>query len=381
MGWNDWSVGIGQDGRGGTIRYREPGGHLDFWWEFGGGDAIAIVQVGTADEWRRDHAWAAERRDEILRRVADEVIRQRAPSCTADVDEQGWMTFRMRDTTSPLAAPAGPAAPPARGLADAASRYLEFSTRRSRIVGVFGAVVLGLAGLAWLGGSALTIRTIGSPQGPSMRGGGTVATLMTRLEPYVPTLDRNHGNDRHSIGLLLDDVERGRRRYVKLGEHRTGSNLSLSGLVAVDDRRVWARIPDLVGVDLASGRTWDEAAMERDPALAPPPEASSISALRGWSRDALDSARVALGDGDTLVLRPTEPHRDGTLEAFRLGARGRSAWTTDTGMQTLYDVLPGASHPAFVGEGPRVKGRSPEPILVVLDARSGRVTTRSLLMK
>ena len=49
-------------------------GELSFYWEFGGGDSVAIVTVGDAAEWRERHPWATERRAEILRYVGDELI-------------------------------------------------------------------------------------------------------------------------------------------------------------------------------------------------------------------------------------------------------------------------------------------------------------------
>jgi hypothetical protein len=91
----DWSVEIGENGRDGTVLYREPGGALSFYWEFGGGDVVAIVTVGDEAAWRKQHAWALPRRAEILQRTAAEVIRQKAPSCRAEIDDRhGWIHLR-----------------------------------------------------------------------------------------------------------------------------------------------------------------------------------------------------------------------------------------------------------------------------------------------
>lgn len=100
-------VTITAHGRSGQVVYREAGGELSFDWELGGGDVVASVRVGTEAEWRAMHGWAAGRRAEILRVVAAEVIRQRAPACTASVDaDAGWMHFR-----GPHAAPPAPPMP------------------------------------------------------------------------------------------------------------------------------------------------------------------------------------------------------------------------------------------------------------------------------
>ena len=82
------SVSIIEQGREGRVRYSEGGRSLDGYWEFGGGDVVAIVNAGTREDWSRMHPWAVEQRAGILRFIADEVIRQRAPACIAEIDEQ-----------------------------------------------------------------------------------------------------------------------------------------------------------------------------------------------------------------------------------------------------------------------------------------------------
>ncbi len=91
----DWSVGISEKGRYGSVTYRETAGSMSFYWEFGGGDVIATIGVVTEAEWAGEHAWAAGRRTEILQRVAGEVIRQKSPNSRADIDDQrGFINIR-----------------------------------------------------------------------------------------------------------------------------------------------------------------------------------------------------------------------------------------------------------------------------------------------
>jgi hypothetical protein len=82
----DRAVTILSRGRAGTVVYREDGNRLDCHWEFGGGEVVAIVQCGDAEHWARHHPWAHARRPEILRFLADEVTRQKAPDCGAEID-------------------------------------------------------------------------------------------------------------------------------------------------------------------------------------------------------------------------------------------------------------------------------------------------------
>lgn len=282
----DWEVLVGEDGRSGTVTYREAAGELRFYWEFGGGDAVASIAVGTAAEWDKQYPWAAPRRDEILQRVMADVIRQRAPTCTGVVDDRGWITLYQRGARAPGQPPqsASPSPPPSSAASHAAAshaaaQHFAVSARKSRIVGIFAVIILALSVVAWLGRSALQIRTTGAPWGSSMRAGNTVITLMTRLEPYIPSLNRNHGNDRYNVGLLLHEAASGERRYMELARGRAPNDLSNAKLLAVEGTRIWVQVPETMLYDVASGRiaTADEVA--RDRSLAPPDRPFSISDL------------------------------------------------------------------------------------------------------
>lgn len=88
-------VTITEQGRSGEVVYSEDDQRITGWWEFAGGDAVAIVNMGSASEWKRGHPWAVERRAAILRFVADEVVRQKAGSCQAEIDaDGGWITLK-----------------------------------------------------------------------------------------------------------------------------------------------------------------------------------------------------------------------------------------------------------------------------------------------
>jgi hypothetical protein len=92
---DQWSVTVDQTGRSGSIAYKEPSGSISFYWEFGGGDTVAIIWLPKSPEWSSRYPWAVERRRQILERVAREVVRQKAPTCKADIDEQqGYMYIR-----------------------------------------------------------------------------------------------------------------------------------------------------------------------------------------------------------------------------------------------------------------------------------------------
>lgn len=90
-----WRVDISSEGRGGSIVYLEGEQVISGWWEFGGGDTIAILSFDKASVWNNRYPWASERRREILERIAQEAIQQKAPTCRADIDEEnGYIYIR-----------------------------------------------------------------------------------------------------------------------------------------------------------------------------------------------------------------------------------------------------------------------------------------------
>ena len=74
-------VQIVENGPAGTVYYFEDGQTLKVYWEFGGGDAMAILYPPKEESWDTQVPWATGRRREVLEFVAKEVIRQKAPGC------------------------------------------------------------------------------------------------------------------------------------------------------------------------------------------------------------------------------------------------------------------------------------------------------------
>lgn len=85
-------VNIITQGRSGAIRYTE--GSLfkkntcEFYWEFGGPDVFSIIWFPKRDaEWDAKYPWAAGRRMEIVRDMAEQVRKQQSPSSTLKWEE------------------------------------------------------------------------------------------------------------------------------------------------------------------------------------------------------------------------------------------------------------------------------------------------------
>lgn len=71
-----------QDGRGGSIYYKEGEVIIHFDWEFGGGNAVAIIYIPEVKYWEPRTGTPLSRRDEILAFLSEQVIRDRAPGCS-----------------------------------------------------------------------------------------------------------------------------------------------------------------------------------------------------------------------------------------------------------------------------------------------------------
>ena|SRR2546426_831613 len=92
---NQWRVEVVTDGRSGSVAYYEGSGCISFYWELGGGETVVIISVDDESTWSKQHPWAVGRRQEILERVAHEVVRQKAPSCRAEIDDaHGYIYIR-----------------------------------------------------------------------------------------------------------------------------------------------------------------------------------------------------------------------------------------------------------------------------------------------
>jgi hypothetical protein len=94
-----WSVEVVTNGRSGSVIYHETAKSISFYWEFGGGDTVAIIWVEDLAVWRARYPWAIKRRQEIIERVAHEVIRQKASTCRAEFDDQSGCIYIRENAT------------------------------------------------------------------------------------------------------------------------------------------------------------------------------------------------------------------------------------------------------------------------------------------
>lgn len=240
------TVTIEQQGREGRVVYREDAGAIPGYQEFGGADAVAIVSLGTVAEWRERHAWAVERRAQILRFIADELIRQQAPGARPDInDVTGRIVLRASD------AGAAPAGQTPRAAAAAWVWRHSGLKRRAGVIGLFAVLVVGAA--LWVKTRVLVVQPgSGAPLGSTVRSDTHLATLIQQLQPYTPSLHRDASRDRYTLSLLLLPLAGGEAVRVPLRKDLPPGSYSLARVLGSDGRVMWVDVNGILGVDLRS---------------------------------------------------------------------------------------------------------------------------------
>jgi hypothetical protein len=79
-------VVIETSGRSGSICYCEGPLRIGFDWEFGG-TCVALIWGNSLLRLRESGAVSVERARDILRFVAQQVVAQKAPGCSVEIDE------------------------------------------------------------------------------------------------------------------------------------------------------------------------------------------------------------------------------------------------------------------------------------------------------
>jgi hypothetical protein len=61
-------------GRGGTVWFESREAKFDMWWEFAGGDALAIVDIPTPDQWEARTKLPRDRREKVLTFIGEQIV-------------------------------------------------------------------------------------------------------------------------------------------------------------------------------------------------------------------------------------------------------------------------------------------------------------------
>ncbi|MEQ1755857.1 MAG: hypothetical protein ABL973_17175 [Micropepsaceae bacterium] len=417
-------VTITETGRTGQVQYAEGVHTISGYWEFGGSDVVAIVSMGSREDWQRSHAWATGKRADILRLIADEVIRQRAPSCKPDIDEQtGDILLRQ----SPGAAAQAPSRP-STNQAKAAAFVFRLSYVKAMFATGLLIAMMVIGTLVWLGQQALTVSPVsGTPLNDSLRldsgdpsRPGVIATLIQTTDPHMVEISGRGGNTTTSLGILLTPLDGSTPHLVPVVRGVSSSSTQLARIMGSDGHTVWfdatglygvrlddyslvtpadlrAANPDLDpswwedqrGMDVVAGKLHimnpdRSAALDVDPetlkttSTTPKPPTSA----RFMRHDVADdlAAGVQIAPGASLGFQTSAPGLGGTVIVSRKDGQGKVLWSTNTNLDrfTLKQILPGPDVIALIGERPPIPDKLSEPLLVLVDTKTGKLTTHSL---
>lgn len=72
-------------GRSGTVLYVEGETRISFYYEFGGGDCVAWIDIPTTDQWEAQTKTPIHRREDIIEFIASRVNREQAPHCRVEI--------------------------------------------------------------------------------------------------------------------------------------------------------------------------------------------------------------------------------------------------------------------------------------------------------
>ncbi|GAB4025865.1 hypothetical protein [Spirosoma gilvum] len=76
----DARVRYSSGGRSGTVHYISPQASFNMWYEFAGGNALAIIDIPTTKTWEERTQLPLTYREPVLQFIGEQVLRDQVPS-------------------------------------------------------------------------------------------------------------------------------------------------------------------------------------------------------------------------------------------------------------------------------------------------------------
>ncbi|MBI5917403.1 MAG: hypothetical protein HY842_18705 [Bacteroidetes bacterium] len=80
-------------GRGGTIYFENEDTTFDMWWEFAGGNALAIIGIPSSKHWVAQTKLPLEKREIVLQFIGEQVIEDQAAGMGYFEIDDGYLTI------------------------------------------------------------------------------------------------------------------------------------------------------------------------------------------------------------------------------------------------------------------------------------------------
>lgn len=152
-----------------------------------------------------------------------------------------------------------------------AAWYNRYRGLQVKLALIAAAIALIIGSVLWVKDRLLAISPgKGVPLGSCVLTGTHIATLIQRLEPYVPSLHHDPSTDRYSVSLLLMPVKGGNGQVVPITGGLIANNFQLSRIMGSDGRTLWLEVNGLYGVTLDDHKIINDTELKHaNPALDP----------------------------------------------------------------------------------------------------------------
>lgn len=82
------------DGRSGRVRYQSAAADFTMYFEFGGGDCIAVVELPRPREWQRQTGLPLAQRDDVIQWIGRQVVRDQTRDGSGRFEIDGnWLNL------------------------------------------------------------------------------------------------------------------------------------------------------------------------------------------------------------------------------------------------------------------------------------------------
>jgi hypothetical protein len=129
------------------------------------------------------------------------------------------------------------------------------------------AVALVVGGFMWFKNNVLVIDPgQGAPLGRTVRTDRHIATLIQTLEPYTPSLSRDHSKDTYRVSLFLVPLDGRAPALVPISGGHSANSLGLAKVLGSDGQALWFDVKGDGAVDLNTLRVLDDESHRKAPA-------------------------------------------------------------------------------------------------------------------
>lgn len=132
--------------------------------------------------------------------------------------------------------------------------YRRYQSLRRKLALVVAAAALCVGGILWLAKTMFSIQPgKGTPTGWTVRTDRHVATWIQTLEPYIPSLHRDHSKDRYALAVCVVPLDGGAARLVPVHRNLTPNQFALARILGSDGSSLWVEAHEVSAIDL---QTW-----------------------------------------------------------------------------------------------------------------------------